>query len=248
MSNIKAVFVGYDKRQHDAFAVAKHSLRLFLPKATPVIGLHLRTLQQWGVYTRPTTQRDGRLFDVISDAYMSTEFAISRFLVPMLARQHLNGETGWVMFTDCDVLARRDIVGALPELDDSKAVYCVPHTQMTLPGQRKMDNQMQMPYPRKNWSSVMLFNTAHAKNAVLDYKFVNERTGRDLHGFCWLEEADIGLLPLEFNYLVRSKLDVKDPVIVHFTEGYPAIKGYENDDYAKEWWNRLRDITMNPQL
>ena len=50
---------------------------------------------------------------MISDAPMSTEFSISRFLVPALAKE------GWALFLDADMLARANLM-RLFELADPR--------------------------------------------------------------------------------------------------------------------------------
>jgi hypothetical protein len=100
-----------------------------------------------------------------------------------------------------------------------------------------MDGQKQTQYPRKNQSSVMLINCDHPANKALTIEAINTLPGRDLHRFAWLDDAEIGELPVECNYLVGvSKLpDGVLPKIVHFTRGLPDMAGYENQDYAEEW-------------
>lgn len=45
----------------------------------------------------------------------------------------------------------------------------------------KMDGQMQTTYPRKNWSSMVLYNCGHPKNRVLTPEIVSSQTGAFLH-------------------------------------------------------------------
>jgi hypothetical protein len=125
------------------------------------------------------------------------------------------------------------------EADPSKAVQVVKHDYAPPPG-TKMDGQEQTRYARKNWSSVMLFNCDHPANKALTVDLINTVPGRDLHRFCWLEDHLIGDLDPKWNWLVgHSPADV-DPGIVHFTEGTPAMPGYETCDYAHEWFDELR--------
>lgn len=234
-------FMGYDTKESEAFAVALHSVRAQerhnrFPSHGyfPVTALHLPTLRDAGLYTRPTSVRDGRLFDDISDAYMSTEHANSRFLVPTLA------ETGWALFTDCDIIARRPITGILEQAILKYAVMVVKHdyapTQAT-----KMNGQLQQLYARKNWSSVMLFNCDHPSNKRLTVDMVNTLPGRDLHRFCWLEDHEIGQLSPDWNWLVGHSDPAVTPSIVHYTEGLPSMAGYEDCAFAEEWRDARRD-------
>jgi lipopolysaccharide biosynthesis glycosyltransferase len=234
-----SIWIGYDTREAEAFSVARESIRAHLNLPLPVHAIVLDELRSRGLYQRPTEIRDGRLWDAISEAPMSTEFAISRFLVPALARR------GLALFMDCDMLIRANL-GRLFEFcnrDPSKAVWCVKHDHRPC-STVKMDNQAQTQYARKNWSSVMVFNVGHPSNARLTPAMVNALPGRDLHAFCWLGDHEIGELDPEWNFLVGHTDPNIDPKIVHFTEGGPWMRGYENVPFADEWraqlWKELR--------
>jgi hypothetical protein len=226
----RSLYIGFDPREAAAFAVARESAKRHLPRHYPVRGLILDEMRAQGLYTRPTTRSNGRLFDEISEHPMATEFAISRFLTPILA-----GE-GLAMFTDCDVMFRANLVpifdhaAAHPEI----AVHCVKHKHEPKEGV-KMDNQVQSRYSRKNWSSVMIFNCEHKSNRKLTVDLINEVPGRDLHAFCWLKDHEIGPLPPECNYLVGHTVCDESPDIVHFTDGIPTMPGYEGVEFADEF-------------
>lgn len=224
-----SIYLGFDPREADAFAVAKSSIRRHVPWAISVRGLVLSDLRERGLYSRPTSRREGRLWDDLSDAPMSTEFACSRFLVPFLA----NG--GWcAIFMDSDMLVRARIDRVIELLDRDKAVTVVKH-RFDPPEGLKMDGQAQTRYARKNWSSFMVWNLAHPANRRLTLEMVNTLPGRDLHRFCWLEDNEIGELGPEWNWLVGHSDPSVDPKVVHFTEGLPSMAGHENDPYADEW-------------
>jgi lipopolysaccharide biosynthesis glycosyltransferase len=229
-----SVWIGFDPRETAAFMVARESVRHF-DRSMPISAVRLRHLQEEGLYMRPTTRRLGKLWDEISGAHMATEFAITRFLVPELVRRQNEDVRGWALFMDCDVLVRANLYELKALLDDSKAVMCVKHDHRPS-FNVKMDGQEQTSYPRKNWSSVMAINVDHPANDALDATLVNARPGRDLHGFCWLDDSDIGALPAAWNYLVGHTEDVRDPKIVHFTDGGPWFEGFRNVPYADEWF------------
>lgn len=169
------------------------------------------------------------MWDDLSDAPMSTEFACSRFLVPFLA----NGS--WLaIFMDSDMLIRGRIDRVVELLDRDKAVTVVKH-RFDPPEGVKMDGQAQTRYARKNWSSFMVWNLAHPANKRLTLEMVNTLPGRDLHRFCWLEDHEIGEIGPEWNWLVGHSEPTIDPKVVHFTEGLPSMPGHENDPYADEW-------------
>ena len=232
-----SIWIGFDPREAAAFAVAKQSI-LRWTRSAPIHGLVLDDLQKEGHYTRPTAMVpsavDGPiLIDEISktESYsgaMSTQFAISRFLVPHLA------QTGMAMFVDCDVMFRANPMPMMYGLDSKYALYCVKHQYNPSAGM-KMDGREQSAYDRKNWSSVMIFNCDHPANKRLTLDMVNMRPGRDLHRFYWLEDEEIGELDPGWNWLVGEQPEPENPKVVHYTMGWPGLKGYENVPYSNEW-------------
>lgn len=224
----QSIWIGFDPREADGFAVTRHSIKRRLNTPIPIKGLVLDDLRAHGLYTRPTSIKDGGLWDDISEAPMATQFACSRFLAPLLAG------SGWALFMDCDMLVRTDLQKLFDQADPTKAVMVVKHYHVPT-DDVKMDNQVQTRYARKNWSSVCLFNVDHPSNRKLTYEVVNTVPGRDLHRFFWLEDDEIGELDISWNYLVGISPPEIEPDIVHFTEGLPTVPGYENCEYANEW-------------
>jgi hypothetical protein len=231
----RTIFVGYDPRERAAYGVAINSMRRNLSEAIPIHALAMGDLIKRGLYTRPTEVRDGRLWDVISDAHMSTEHANARFLTPHLAKE------GWALFVDGDILVRADVAQLFDSLDPTKALYCVHHDHAPQEGV-KMDAQVQTRYARKNWSSVMAINCDHPANAALTVEMVNTLPGRDLHRFAWLQDDLIGALDPAWNFLVGHSDPSIEPKIAHFTAGLPDMAGYEHVAYADEWRAELRRL------
>lgn len=231
----RSVFVGFDPREADAFAVCRHSIQSRFDG--PVHGLDLEDLRSRKLYIRETEKRDGKLWDCISEAPMATEFAISRFLVPYLAKER--GYKGWALFVDCDFLFLESVDHLFDLCDPQYAVMCVQH-EYAASLEKKMDGQENAPYPRKNWSSLMLFNLDHPSNDALTLDLVNSKPGRDLHRFCWLDDAEIGELPTGWNWLVGEYPPIGNPKAVHYTLGVPSMPGYSDSDYASLYWEELR--------
>ena len=229
---MRSIYVGYDPREIAAFEVAVASIKDHLTTPVPVHDICLAEMKAAGFYRRPTEVRDGRLWDVISEAPCATEFSISRFLTPLLA------QWGWALFMDCDMLVRADLNDLFALCDDRYAVMCVKHRHEPAE-QRKMDNQIQTRYSRKNWSSVMAVNVGHPANKALTVDLINTVPGRDLHRFCWLKDEDIGELGPEWNWLAGHSDPSIDAKIAHFTLGTPDMRGYEKQRYADEWWLTL---------
>lgn len=229
----RSIFIGFEPREADAFAVCRNSLR---GTNIPIHAIILSDLVEEGLYWRDTQRRDGQLWDAISDAPMATQFAISRFLTPVLAKQM--GYKGWALFCDCDFLFNADVNELFDQVDDRYAVMCVKH-DYAVKDQVKMDNQLNPAYRRKNWSSLMMFNLDHPANDALDVDLVNTVPGRDLHAFCWLDDAMIGEIDRSWNYLAGVYPWTAEPKAVHFTMGVPSMPGYENSDYADGYWEEL---------
>lgn len=232
------IYVGFDSREIDAYQVCLRSMR---DRASAVVAIepllepHLRGL---GLYRRHHERRNGRLWDTLSAAPMATEFALTRFLVPQLAC------TDWALFCDGDFLWRADVFDLLALADPRFAVMVVQHAYTPSVGE-KMDGQIQLPYPRKNWSSLMLWNCRHPAHAPLP-GLVNTWAGRRLHGFEWLDDSLIGALPESWNWLEGHSSRAIEPSAVHFTRGTPDMAGYAAVPYANEWRRVLDSLATGP--
>lgn len=221
------IFIGYDARERLAWDVCAASLLFHTrtPLAIEPIGrVGLRAL-----YTRPQVEKDGVQWDVISEAPCATDFSVARFFVPLIARR-----SGWALFCDGDFLWRRDVGELFALADHRYAVMVVKHVHAPTETV-KMDGQVQTVYPRKNWSSCVLWNLAHAGTQRLNLFVANTRPGRDLHAFCWLRDDEIGELPVEWNWLDGHSDPSIDPAAVHMTRGTPDMPGWEYTRYAGEW-------------
>lgn len=218
------VYIGYDQSEVAAYqAACKSFYTLSDLKHEP---LDADSLRAKGLLTRSVDHR-GQMYDLPSNAPCSTEFAISRFLVPILC------QSGWALFVDCDVIFLTDPADMLFEADPSKAVMVVKHDHEG--AGVKMGGMIQTAYARKNWSSVMLFNCDHPANRRLSLRDVNERPGRDLHGFYWLHDSEIGELRSEWNWLVNVQDKPALPRIAHFTLGGPWIDGWSSAEHDDLW-------------
>lgn len=220
------VFLGHDPREQVAYDVASRTLwGSSSGLAEPLCDDRLRA---HGLLWRPVDRR-GRMHDLTSGADQATEFAISRFLVPMLC------QSGWALFADCDVVFMRDVREMLPRaIGTDKAVYVVKHDHQ--PNELwKMDGQSQTAYPRKNWSSVILWDCDHPAHRRLNLHTVNSMPGRWLHAFGWLHDSEIGELPAEWNWLVGVQPKPAEPAIAHYTLGGPWLPGWKDAEHDDIW-------------
>src|SRR2546428_1323131 len=184
------MYIGYDPRESVAFYTLAHSIlrRASIPVSiAPVMQSQLK-----GVYTRPRGPTE------------STEFSLTRFLVPSLS-----AFKGWAVFMDRDMLCRTDIASLAAEIEKNtdKAVLVCKHDYVPKT-ERKFLNQVQTKYPRKNWSSLMLFNNERC--TALTPAYINSASGLELHRFGWIDDRLIGALPLEWNWLVGEYPDYPD--------------------------------------
>lgn len=207
------VTVGYDERE----AVAYHTFcQSILEKASQPLSFTPLVLSALPGYKE--THTDG-----------SNTFIYSRFLTPSLF-----GFEGWAIFADGDMICRDDIAKLWALRDESKAVQCVKHDYKTKAQDKYLGNKNQ-DYPRKNWSSVVLWNCAHPANKMLEPEFVMKQTGAYLHRFTWLSDELVGELPKEWNWLTTEYPDNFNAHLLHYTLGTPCFKDYQNSDMASEW-------------
>ena len=212
------VFIGFDSKEPVTFAVAMSSLMRHTSRPTSVTPLVQPTLRGCGLYSRPRQPNE------------ATEFSLTRFLVP-----HLSGYDGYSLFLDSDVVVRADILSLLmyPLAYPSKAVFCCQHDYVPK-DLVKFDGHEQTRYPKKNWSSVMLFNNANC--AALTPAYVSAASGADLHRFQWCDDHRVGDLPLAWNWLVGEYQPNPNAHILHYTCGAPCFDGYQDCDHADIWW------------
>jgi hypothetical protein len=213
---VLSIYIGYDPRESVAFHTLAHSI--LRRSSVPISIAPLVQGQLKGLYHRARGPTE------------STEFSMTRFLVPALS-----GYRGWSIFMDCDMLCRADIAGLAAEIErqSDKAVLVCKHDYVPKT-ERKFLGQVQTRYTRKNWSSLMLFNNERCRSLTADY--VNTATGLELHRFAWIDERSIGELALEWNWLVGEYDYNPGARIVHFTIGGPYFPAYRDCDYAAEWF------------
>ena len=213
MSEKISIVVGFDQREAVAFHTFTQSV---IEKASlPVIFIPLaeNTLKDY-----KETHTDG-----------SNAFIYSRFLTP-----YLNDFKGWAIFADGDMICQADIKELWDLRDDSKALLVVKHNYKTKASQKYLGNTNEN-YPRKNWSSLVLWNCSHPSHKILTPHFIAKQSGKYLHRFSWLDDNDIGELPMEWNWLaIEYPVNIKAKLI-HFTLGTPCFMSYRNTEMANYW-------------
>ncbi len=227
------MFIGYDQIESGAYYTYEHSIHSRSSMPVSITPLRLSQLKS--------------MFNRSWDAKQTNEFSFSRWLVPYLC-----GYQGWAIFTDCDMLCRDDIAELWALRDKQYSVMCIKHSHKPKESVKYL-GLPQSSYEKKNWSSVMLFNCSKCTELTRDY--VNTATGLQLHQFKWLEgDHLIGELPHEWNHLVGYDEINPEAKIAHFTTGGPYFRGYENVEFADEWFeesdkmNYCKENTHKPTL
>jgi hypothetical protein len=212
------VFVGYDPREAIAYAVCCDSIARYAKRPVSIVPLALNSLS--GIFTE--THQDA-----------STEFAYSRWLVP-----YLSDFVGESLYIDGDMVLKADIGELCDQLkgDLWSAVKVVKH-DYTPKLRVKFRGSKQTAYPKKNWSSVMLFRNSSGFCRQLTPEYVEKATGAHLHQFEWLPEDRVGDLALEWNWLVGEYENNPDAKLLHYTNGIPAYESFASGDHSKDWWD-----------
>lgn len=214
------VFVGYDPREAIAFHVCANSIIRNASQPVSIIPLALNLFKD---YTE--THTDG-----------SNQFIYSRFLVP-----HLMQFTGHAIFIDGDMIVRDDIVKLWDLRDVTKDVQVVKHDYKTKMTEKYLGSKNE-DYPRKNWSSVMIFNCASYPTRKLTPGYIQKSTGAHLHRFEWADDERIGSLPIEWNWLPDEFGPNPDAKLLHYTLGTPSFHEFATTPMADEW-HRERILT-----
>lgn len=207
------IFIGYDPREAIAYHVCSNSIIRHSTKPVSLNPLALNNLQSY-----KETHTDG-----------SNHFIYSRFLVP-----YLMNYKGWAVFIDGDMILRDDINKLFSMRDESKAVMVVKHNYKTKMNKKYFGVKNEN-YPRKNWSSVILWNCGHKLNRTVTPEFIQNSTGAQLHRFTWIPDEFIGELPIEWNWLSDEFGINNDAKLIHYTLGTPCFHTFSTSPMADEW-------------
>jgi len=206
------IFIGFDQVESVAYHRSSEPVEFIPIKRSMLKDIHTRGI----------------------DEKQSNEFSFTRFLVPYLCNYE-----GYAIFMDCDMLVLDDIAKLWNLRDWKKSVQVVKH-DYTPKDEVKYLGTKQYAYPRKNWSSVMLFNCSHHHCKRLDPNYINSASGLDLHRFNWTESDSIGELPKDWNHLVSEFDPNPDAKLIHFTVGGPYFHEYNGCEYSDEWFTERR--------
>jgi len=218
------IFIGDDPREAVAYHVCTNSLIRHSSVPLKISPLALKNIQGY--------QEGKRQY--IEGYPPTNQFIFSRFLAP-----HFMDYKGWALFIDGDMIVTDDIKKLFDLADETKAVQVVQHDYKTkFP--IKYLNQVNGDYPRKNWTSVMLFNCSHPDNKKLTPEYVETASGKELHRLEWTDA--VGELPVEWNWLADEYGEHKGAKLIHYTAGTPCFHDYALTPMAS-LWHRERMLT-----
>lgn len=216
------IAVGFDQREAIAYHTFCQSVIARASRPVSFVPLALNNLSGYA-----ETHTDG-----------SNQFIYSRFLTP-----YLMDFDGWALFADGDMICLGDVADLWALRDDSKAVMVVKHDYQTKANAKYLGNPNQ-DYPRKNWSSVVLWNCGHKFNRLLDPNYVMSKPGSHLHRFAWLPDDVIGEIPAEWNWLTSEYRDNYSAKLLHYTLGTPCFKDYAVSDMAELWHAECQKVNQ----
>jgi lipopolysaccharide biosynthesis glycosyltransferase len=212
------IFIGLDEAHPQAYDVCRESI--------------LRNNKRYKLSIQPINYNTVTDYYRAKDKTESTQFSFARFWTPWESNR-----AGVSIFVDSDFVFLESIDNLLDLYDDRYAVMCCKHEDYEPKGIVKMGDKPQSKYPRKNWSSLIIFNNSYLANDGLCPIFLNSYTGAHLHRFEWLEDNEIGALPVEWNWLVDYYTETKDfkHKALHYTDGGPWLEEYKNCSYSNIW-------------
>jgi lipopolysaccharide biosynthesis glycosyltransferase len=215
------IFIGYDPREAVAYHTCVNSIIRHASRPVAIVPVALNLFNDY-----EETHKDG-----------SNHFIYTRFLVP-----HLMGFSGWAIFIDGDMIVRDDITKLWDMCDPYKDVMVVKHNYKTRMPVKYLGSKNE-DYPRKNWSSVILWNCSSFPNRQLTPEFIEKSTGAELHRFTWLDDSRIGELPIEWNWLPDELGENPDAKLLHYTLGTPCFTDFANTTMS-EVWHSERELTV----
>ena len=236
-----SIYVGYDSRhgelaQNSADIIKYHILKDFG-------GGNISSLFDW--------QPEVKLLDVSKIpeytrdyANQSTEFTYSRFLIP-----YLENYEGFSIFVDDDFIFSKSILPLFHFLNPDDAVACVQYDFDNI-HETKFNGEKNVAYPKKLWSSLMIFNNGHSDCKKLTPEVVNTESGKYLHQFEWTDA--ISEIPERW-IITEGTDDLKSKpsaFAIHYTRGGPWIKDMNTSriNMLENYENMVRKVANKPKV
>jgi hypothetical protein len=210
------IFVGYDPREACVYHTFCQSVIEHASEPVQFIPLHSGLLNNFD------GQQDG-----------TNAFIYSRYLVP-----YLQDYQGFALFFDGDMHVNADVAELWKWRDENYAIQVVKHKYKTKHERKYIGTPLandNLDYPRKNWSSVCIWNCGHDANKYLTLENVADAGPTILHRFKFLNDDLIGDIPIDWNWLEGEYPHNPSAKLVHHTLGSPGFKHYAGSPSSKDW-------------
>ena len=218
------IYIGHDSRFSKATRVCRKSIEDHSKKGEHEIKyLDKKSLTRVGVYGRKDVKGE------------STEFSFTRFYVPMLCHYQ-----GIALFVDNDFVFKCNPTELVQYLRKRPVAVVKHNLGENSIYANKMDGIENKSYPKKCWSSLMLFDNTKLKN--LSKEYLDNASPADLHQFAWVGEKEISRIPLKYNHLVGYYKKHKYIKAIHYTQGGPWFDDYKDGELSEEWWKVYKSL------
>ena len=235
------IYIGYDSRHTTLPEINKHSILESVRKGLGGGWFHdqIRFEPEIKFLDKSKIPEYNREY-----ANQSTEFTYSRFLIP-----YLENYEGFSIFLDDDFIFEKSILPMFYYLNPDDAIACVkyPHYDHDA---TKFDGEVNIDYPCKLWSSLMIFNNGHEDCKKLTPEVVNTWTGKQLHQFEWTDK--ISEIPQKYIFVegYDDPEEKWDFTGIHYTRGGPWVEGMDYSDinnleYYNKWLNKHKNEVNN---
>ena len=160
-------------------------------------------------------------------ANQSTEFTYSRFLIP-----YLENYEGFSIFLDDDILFTESILPMFNMLNLDDAVACIQY-DFDKYADTKFTGEKNVSYPKKLWSSLMIFNNGHEDCRKLTPEVINTESGKYLHQFEWTDK--ISQIPDWYVFTEGHDTEETNwrPSAYHYTRGGPWIEDMDTSEIGQ---------------
>jgi hypothetical protein len=203
-------------------------------------GFDQREAAGWHVFAQSLIERTSQPFSItplqdVEPRDGSNAFTYSRFMVPYLC-----DFSGFAIFVDGPDMA---MLGDIAELWEQRSGYhaaqVVKHEYKTKFPRKYVGSIMETrneDYPRKNWSSVIVWNCGHYANRILTPECIKSASGEFLHRFGWVPDEKLGDLDPKWNWLADEYGQNTKAKLLHWTAGIPAIRSCVRSPHAQHWF------------
>ena len=248
MSNL-TIFVGWDSNEAIAADVLMYTIDKYKSRPVDFFLLKQQELRDKGLYTREL------------DKKASNEFSMTRWLTPYLNRQ-LFPNNRYALFLDCDFVFTGDIYRIFDYKEDA-SINVVKHEYVPKSTTKMKDSsgkvQAQKNYPRKNWSSFVLYDCENPIVHKLTLEVVNSESPMVLHRFMLFDDKDVGgfnywtkvdgqKIPLLNHLAGEYKQPTELPLSIHLTLGIPTIHTAVESAYSKEWLDYYHEMKLHERI